>query len=76
MSTRYDLILKEVRLLERSAATDIAIRGGRIAAIGRMPGDAKRILDAGGLRTVPGFIDLHIQGAGGADVLDGTPEAL
>jgi N-acetylglucosamine-6-phosphate deacetylase len=24
----------------------------------------------------PGFIDVHIQGAGGADVLDGTPEAL
>ncbi|HOH06927.1 MAG TPA: N-acetylglucosamine-6-phosphate deacetylase [bacterium] len=76
MSGRYDMILKEVRLLERSAATDIAIRGGRIAAIGRLPGDAKRILDAGGLRIVPGFIDLHIQGAGGADVLDGTPEAL
>ncbi|HNW60450.1 MAG TPA: N-acetylglucosamine-6-phosphate deacetylase [bacterium] len=76
MSSRFDLILKDVRLLERSAATDIAIRAGRIAAIGRMPGDARRILDAGGLRVVPGFIDLHIQGAGGADVLDGTPEAL
>jgi N-acetylglucosamine-6-phosphate deacetylase len=24
----------------------------------------------------PGFIDVHIQGAGGADVLDATPEAL
>jgi N-acetylglucosamine-6-phosphate deacetylase len=24
----------------------------------------------------PGFIDVHIQGAGGADVLDSTPEAL
>jgi N-acetylglucosamine-6-phosphate deacetylase len=76
MSSRFDLILQDVRLLERSAATDIAIRAGRIAAIGRMPGDAKRILDAGGLRIIPGFIDLHIQGAGGADVLDGTPEAL
>lgn len=25
---------------------------------------------------VPGFIDMHIHGAGGADVMDGTPEAL
>ncbi|KKN02273.1 hypothetical protein LCGC14_1119320, partial [marine sediment metagenome] len=24
----------------------------------------------------PGFIDLHIQGAGGADVLDGRKESL
>lgn len=76
MSSRYDLILKDVRLLERNTATDVAIRKGRIEAIGRMPGDARRIIDAGGLRIIPGFIDLHIQGAGGADVLDGTPEAL
>jgi N-acetylglucosamine-6-phosphate deacetylase len=33
-------------------------------------------LDAGGRIAVPGFIDLHIQGAGGSDVLDATPEAL
>ena len=76
MSSRYDLVLKDVRLLDRNASTDIAIQKGRIAAIGAMPGDTKRILDAGGLRLIPGFIDLHIQGAGGADVLDGTPETL
>jgi len=33
-------------------------------------------IDAGGRKAVPGFIDVHIQGAGGADILDGTEEAL
>jgi N-acetylglucosamine-6-phosphate deacetylase len=37
---------------------------------------ADRVFDAGGLVLAPGFIDVHIQGAGGADTLDGTPEAL
>lgn len=38
------------------------------------PGDA-RLLDAGGLTLVPGFIDLHIHGAGGY-LFDDGPEAL
>ncbi|MDY0355960.1 MAG: N-acetylglucosamine-6-phosphate deacetylase [Sedimentisphaerales bacterium] len=37
---------------------------------------AHTVLDAGGRLLAPGFIDVHIQGAGGADVLDATPEAL
>jgi len=58
--------------------TDIVIRDGRIVAVGALrkdaaPGDA---LDAAGRLVAPGFIDVHIQGADGADVLDGTREAL
>ncbi len=34
------------------------------------------LINAGGRLTAPGFIDVHIQGAGGTDVLDGTDEAL
>lgn len=33
-------------------------------------------IDASGKIVAPGFIDVHVQGAGGADVLDATPEAL
>lgn len=33
-------------------------------------------LDAQGRIIAPGFIDIHIQGAGGADILDATPDAL
>ena len=38
--------------------------------------DFDRRIDAGDGIVVPGFIDVHVQGAGGADVLDATPEAL
>ncbi len=34
------------------------------------------IINANGRIAAPGFIDIHIQGAGGADVLDGTLEGL
>jgi N-acetylglucosamine-6-phosphate deacetylase len=34
------------------------------------------VLDAQGRMAAPGFIDVHIQGAGGADILDGKREAL
>jgi N-acetylglucosamine-6-phosphate deacetylase len=41
---------------------------------GRSPHET--VLEAGGRLAVPGLIDLHLQGAGGSDVLDGTPEAM
>lgn len=34
------------------------------------------IIDAGGHYVSAGFIDIHIHGSGGADVMDATPEAL
>lgn len=34
------------------------------------------VVDAGGQYIVPGFIDIHVHGSNGADVLDATPEAL
>lgn len=33
-------------------------------------------IDLNGKYVVPGFIDIHIHGSNGADVMDGTPEAL
>ncbi|MCL5281460.1 MAG: N-acetylglucosamine-6-phosphate deacetylase, partial [Planctomycetes bacterium] len=51
------------------------IRQGVIEKAGRAD-RADQVLDAGGRIVAPGLIDVHIQGAGGADVLDATPEAL
>ncbi len=38
---------------------DIAIRGGRIAAVGDAPGEARETIDAAGCIVTPGFIDAH-----------------
>src|SRR5215469_3999472 len=39
---------------------DVGIRGGKIAAMGRLAGrTAARTLDASGLTVSPGFIDIH-----------------
>jgi N-acetylglucosamine-6-phosphate deacetylase len=58
----------------------VVVEGSRITAVGRrdevtVPPDAKRI-EAPGITLVPGFVDVHVHGAGGHDVMEATPEAL
>lgn len=73
----YDILIRNCRLYDSGRMADIAVRDGVIADIGDGPeGTAKIEVDAGGRTVIPGIIDIHIQGAGGADVLDGSPEAL
>jgi N-acyl-D-aspartate/D-glutamate deacylase len=59
----YDLILKGGRIYDGSGMpsfnADIAVRDGRIAAIGRIDDTAAEMLDAGGLAVAPGIIDFH-----------------
>jgi N-acetylglucosamine-6-phosphate deacetylase len=57
---------------------DILIRNGIIEKISatRIAADGIPVTDAAGKVVAPGFIDVHIQGAGGADVLDNSEEAL
>lgn len=38
--------------------------------------DDEIVIDAGGRFLSPGFIDIHCHGGGGADFMDGTPEAF
>jgi len=58
-------------------AASILIENGVILNIGRIaPASDQDVLDAKGRIAAPGFIDVHVQGAGGADVLDATAEAL
>ena len=58
----------------------VLIEDGKIAAVGRredvtIPSAARRV-DARAFTAVPGFVDVHIHGAGGHDVMEGTAEAL
>jgi len=62
---------------DEAKTTSILIENGIITQIGQINTFTDCItLDAQGRIAAPGFIDIHIQGAGGADVLDATPEAL
>ena len=60
--------------------TDVVLDGGRIAAVGdrtaRRPAGPDETIDAGGLVALPGFIDIHSHGRGGADFCDLTDEAF
>jgi N-acyl-D-aspartate/D-glutamate deacylase len=60
----FDLVLAGGRIVDGTGNPwfhgDVAVRGDRIAAVGRVPpGTAKRELDAKGLVVAPGFIDIH-----------------
>lgn len=59
----YDVIIRSGRIINGSGnpwvSGDVAIRGGRIVAIGNLSGvQAKRTIDASGLVVSPGFIDM------------------
>src|SRR6202142_646431 len=58
----------------------IVVEGSRIAALGhrdeiRVPPDSADFL-AAEMTVVPGFVDVHIHGAGGHDVMEATARAL
>jgi N-acyl-D-aspartate/D-glutamate deacylase len=63
MAEHFDLLIRGGTLVDGSGAPgipgDLAIRGGRIAALGEVRGDADRTLDAGGCVVAPGFVDIH-----------------
>ena len=59
----FDLLITGGRVVDGTGApwsvADVGVRGGKIAAIGRLSGaTARRTVDAAGLVVAPGFIDL------------------
>jgi N-acyl-D-aspartate/D-glutamate deacylase len=59
----YDLIIRGGTVHDGAGGTprvaDIAVRNGRIAAIGEIRGSAREEIDARGLLVTPGFVDVH-----------------
>lgn len=60
----YDLVIRNGRVVDGTGnpwfVGDVAIRGDRIVAVGRIPdAPARREIDAKGLVVAPGFIDMH-----------------
>ena len=59
----FDLVIRGGRVVDGTGNPwfngDVAIRGDRIAAIGRVAGTADCEIDAKGLVVAPGFIDIH-----------------
>ena len=61
----YDVVIRGGKVVDGTGNPwffgDVAIQGDRIAAVGRVPRDArsKREIDARGLVVAPGFIDMH-----------------
>src|SRR5438046_2059546 len=62
-SQTYDVIIRHGRVVDGSGNpaffADVAVKDRRIAAIGRVAGEAKTEIDAKGLMVAPGFIDVH-----------------
>ncbi len=60
----YDIVIKKGLVVDGTGRpgfkADLAVKGGRIAKIGRaIDGEANRIINAEGLAICPGFIDIH-----------------
>jgi len=74
----YDILITGARLLDGSGnpwvTGSVAIKGDRIARIGRFSAAAARTIDATGLYVAPGFVDIMDQ-SGGMLLRDGTAQS-
>ena len=63
MSARYDLVIRQGTVIDgsgqRGFTGDVAIKGGRVAAVGRIDGAGTEEIDARELLVTPGFVDIH-----------------
>ncbi len=73
------LLLKNAAVIvpgEKLARASVLIEDGRIARVAPGDIDAGESIDLTGQTLYPGFIDIHIHGAAGVDVMTASPDAL
>src|SRR6516225_6066174 len=63
MGARFDLVIRNGTIVDGTGAScregDVAISGGRIAAVGRFEGNGSKEIDARDRIVTPGFVDIH-----------------
>lgn len=59
----FDYLITNATVMDGSGGAafvaDIAVKDGMIATIGKVTGEAARVIDADDLVAAPGFIDMH-----------------
>lgn len=73
------LLIRNARIIsdEKIFSGDLLAINGKIAAVGSVTEtDDAEVIDAGGQYLSAGFVDIHVHGGGGYDLMDGTVEAL
>jgi N-acyl-D-amino-acid deacylase len=62
----YDLLIRKAKIVDGTGNPwfrgDVAVSGAAIAGVGRVTGEAARVIEANGLCVCPGFIDVHAHG--------------
>ena len=63
MSSAYDLVIRGGTIMDGNGGTpytgDVAVKDGKIAAVGTVSGSGAEEIDAKGLAVTPGFVDIH-----------------
>jgi N-acetylglucosamine-6-phosphate deacetylase len=78
MNSQANLVLKNARVVTPDRVIDdgsVVIESGLISSV-QAGGAAASAVDLSGLILLPGFIDVHIHGAVGVDVMEATPDGL
>lgn len=72
------MLIKNCKIIyeDRIELGAVEINSSKITKVNPEKCNDEEVIDAQGLYLAPGFIDIHIHGAGGFDTMDGTYEAL
>jgi len=72
------MLIKNCRIIYKDEIElgSVLIENGKIAKINPSKINHEVVVEGDGLYLSPGFIDIHIHGAGGYDTMDGTYEAI